>query len=210
LRKKFSRKRILDAILVEYGYPKFMKRIFLAVDISEEARRLTAVYIENLRAGFRQLRIGWEKPEKLHLTLKFVGDTNEKQLMELCKITRQIAAQLKSFQLQISVTGVFPAERNPRVLWIGVKDEAGNLLNINKQIEAACVKIGFQPEGRKFIPHLTIARIREPLRARDLARRHLENKFEPAGFAVSEIVVYESKLLQTGSVYTVVSRGKFG
>lgn len=183
-----------------------MKRIFVAIDISLEARRRIAAYIETLRDEFRAVRAGWDKPEKLHLTLKFLGDTNEKQLAELREIVGEIAGKISKFSLRIAETGVFPNARNARVLWIDAKDEAGILTKINDLLEAGCERIGFEMERRKFVPHLTIGRVREPNRAQDLAKKHLENKFEPVEFEVSEIVIYESKLLQTGSVYSVVSK----
>jgi len=183
-----------------------MKRVFVAVDISHEARRKVAAYIETLRNEFRQVRAGWEKPEKLHLTLKFLGETNETQSAELDKIVEKISGGISNFKLRIAETGVFPNARNARVLWIDVKDEAGNLLKINDLLEAEAEKIGFAKEKRKFVPHLTIGRVREPHRARDLANKHRQNKFEPVEFEISEIVIYESKLLPTGSVYSVVSK----
>ena len=183
-----------------------MKRIFAAVDISDEARRKVASYIETLRNEFRNVRVGWDKPEKLHLTLKFLGDTDDGQLRELEKIVREISAKITNFKLQIAETGVFPNVRNPRVLWIDVKDEAGSLAKINARLESECEKIGFKKEKRAFVPHLTIGRVREPNRAKDLARKHLENGFEPVEFEVSELVIYESKLRPTGSVYAVVSK----
>jgi 2'-5' RNA ligase len=185
-----------------------MKRIFVAVEISEAARRRVADYIENLRKEFPKIRVGWEKPEKLHLTLKFLGDCGEKQLSELEKIVEEISAEISNFKIQISETGVFPNARNPRVLWIDVKDEAGNLARINERLETECEKIGFEKERRNYVPHLTIGRVREPNRARELAQKHLENKFEPVEFTVSKIVIYESRLQPTGSVYSVVSSYK--
>ena len=113
---------------------------------------------------------------------------------------------MTNFKLQIAETGVFPNARNPRVLWIDLKDEAKNLSKINERLETECAKIGFQREKRAFVPHLTIGRVREPNRANNLARKHLENNFEPVEFEISEIVIYESKLLPTGSVYSVVSK----
>lgn len=186
-----------------------MKRIFAAIDISFEARRKVSEYIETLRGEFRNVRVGWDKAEKLHLTLKFLGDTTEKQLAELEKAVEKIALETAGFNLEIADTGIFPNARNPRVLWIDVKDKARNLSKINDLLETECEKIGFEKEKRKYVPHLTIGRVREPHAARDLARKHLENKFEPVGFAVSEIVIYESKLLPTGSVYSVVSKWRF-
>lgn len=183
-----------------------MKRIFVAVDISDEARRMAAAYIETLRNEFRQIRVGWDKPEKLHLTLKFLGETSENQLAELRKIIKTISREISNFKLQIAETGVFPNARSARVLWIDVKDEAGNLAKINDLLEAECEKIGFAKEKRKFVPHLTVGRVRDSEKAGELAKKHLENKFEPAEFEISEIVIYESKLLPTGSVYSVVSK----
>src|SRR5262245_31761683 len=121
-----------------------MKRIFVAVDISDEARRKVAAYIETLRNEFRKIRVGWDKAEKLHLTLKFLGDTNENQLKNLEKIVEEISAKITNFNLQIAETGIFPNARNPRVLWIDVKDEAENLAKINNLLETECEKIGFE------------------------------------------------------------------
>ncbi|HEY8561401.1 MAG TPA: RNA 2',3'-cyclic phosphodiesterase [Pyrinomonadaceae bacterium] len=186
-----------------------MKRIFVAADISDEARRRAAAYIEELRGEFRQVRVGWDKPEKLHLTLKFLGNSDDAQIKEVENIVAGIAAETARFKLRIGETGIFPNARSPRVLWINVKDEAGNLARINDRLEAACEKIGFEREKRKYVPHLTIGRVREPNRAKDLARAHLGTKFEPVGVEISEIVIYESKLLPTGSVYSVVSKHVF-
>lgn len=183
-----------------------MKRVFVAVDISHEARRKVAAYIETLRNAFPQVRTGWEKPEKLHLTLKFLGETNEDQLAELDKIVEEISDEVSNFKLRIAETGIFPNARNARVLWLDIKDEAGSLAKINDLLEAECEKIGFAKEKRRFVPHLTIGRVREPSRARDLAETHRQNIFEPVEFEISEIVIYESKLLPTGSVYSVVSK----
>ena len=178
-----------------------MKRIFVAVDISEEARRKTAVYIESLRRDFPNVRVGWEKPEKLHLTMKFLGDTDEIQLEKLKEICREIAVETSKFCLRITETGVFPSARNARVLWIGVKDEKGTLLKINRKLEIEGERIGFAAEKRSFKPHLTIARLKEPRGSIELVEKHLEKYFEPAEFEVAEIVVYESRLQPAGSIY---------
>ena len=178
-----------------------MKRIFVAVDISDEARRRTAAYIESLRSEFANLRVCWEKPEKLHLTMKFLGDTNDEQLEKLKDIAENIAPEIPKFNLKITETGVFPSRRNARVLWIDVKDEKGSLAEINRLLEIECERIGFPRETRNFKPHLTIARLKEPHVSRELIERHLGNEFEPVVFEVAEIVIYESRLRPTGSIY---------
>jgi 2'-5' RNA ligase len=182
------------------------RRIFIAIDISDEARRRVADYLENLRREFKDLRVGWEKPEKLHLTLKFLGETNERQLTEMTSIAEKIAAQFSGFELQIAETGIFPLLRKPRILWLGVRDETNSLSKISASLEIKCERIGFKRENRKFKPHLTVARLREPDKSKKIAQKHLENKFEPVAFEASAIVMYESKLQPSGSVYSVVSK----
>lgn len=185
------------------------RRIFIAIDISDEARRAVSDYTEILRRKFRHLRIGWEKTEKLHLTLKFLGETNEKQLDDLTNILEKTAAQFSAFKLQIAGTGVFPGPGNPRILWLGVTDETNSLSKISELLETKCASVGFKREKRKFKAHLTVARLREPHKSREIAEKHIENNFESVEFEASEIVIYESKLQPAGSVYETISKFEF-
>jgi 2'-5' RNA ligase len=194
--KKLKRKNIL------------LKRIFVAIEISEEARRKVSVYQETLRREFRNLRVGWEKQEKLHLTVKFLGDVDDRQLGKLIQAVEKTAEKNSSFKLQIFDSGVFPNKKRARVLCLGITDETGSLQKISEILEDKCEKFGFTKEKRKFNPHLTIARIREPGKSKELVDKHLQNKFEPVEFEVSRIVIIESKLHSTGSVYSIVSEFK--
>jgi len=186
-----------------------MKRIFVAVDLSQETRSRAAAYIETLRREFRDLRVGWERAEKLHLTLKFLGDCEASQVVDLEKAVAEISRKISNFTIRIAETGVFPNARQPRVLWLGVRDAGGGLKKINELLESKSEQLGLARENRRFVPHLTIGRVREPNRARKLAEKHLENKFESVETTVSDLVIYESRLLPSGSVYTVVSKHEF-
>jgi 2'-5' RNA ligase len=181
-----------------------MKRIFVAVDISEQAREIVTSYMENLRRQFPDVRVGWDKPEKLHLTLRFLGDTSNEQLAELKTIVARAAGEISNFKIEIARTGVFPNPRSARVLWIDVIDGQGNLSKLNRMLEDGCERLGFSREKRKFVPHLTIGRIREPGKAGDLAARHLATMFGPVEMKVSEAVIYRSVLHPSGSVYQKV------
>jgi 2'-5' RNA ligase len=178
-----------------------MKRLFVAVDISREAIHKVSNYIEELRNEFSTVRVGWEKAEKLHLTLKFLGDSDANQLQKLSEIVAEIAAQIPPFSLRIAETGVFPSTRKARILWIDVKDEKGSLTWINKILEKECAGIGFAEEHRIFKPHLTIGRLREPEKSKQLVERHLQKEFEPVDMEVAEILIYESRLHPAGSIY---------
>jgi 2'-5' RNA ligase len=177
-----------------------MKRTFIAVDISDAARLKAASYTEGLRREFPQLRVGWERPEKLHLTLKFLGDVNEETLQNVQRAVREVVESNRRFQMALAGTGKFPPKGDPRILWLGGQDN-GQFAAIALQIERELTPMGFEPERRGFSPHLTIARLREPRRSANLGDVHLNNDFGPVGFEVREIVIYESKLLPKGSVY---------
>jgi 2'-5' RNA ligase len=184
-----------------------MKRIFIAIDLSEEARSRVSQYISDLRDAFPGLRVGWERPEKLHLTLKFLGDVNDEQLGAVKNAVANAARQSPHFRLRLEGTGVFPSARKARILWLGLTERGDNLREIFNMIETELLEnIGFEKEARKFNPHLTIARLREPERSRGLVDLHLASHFEPVEFEVTDVVVYHSELLPKGSVYKSVAR----
>ena len=180
----------------------FMKRIFTALDISEEARRKVSGYIAELRAKFSNVRVGWERDEKLHLTLKFLGDIDETRLRDLTEAVSETAKQISEFKLQISNTGAFPSKKKARVLWLGIADEKGSLQKLNEILENECKRKGIAEETRNFKAHLTIARLREPHQSKELIENHLQNEFESDKFTVSGITIYESQLQKSGSIYT--------
>ncbi len=186
------------------------RRLFLAVDISDAARGAAENYTRGLRAEFPGLRVGWERPEKLHLTVKFLGDSDEGQTAAILDAARSVASDFEPFSLQISGTGVFPDAARPRILWLGITGEVSVLSDLNARFEAVGETIGFPRETRRFTSHLTVGRVREPFKSSALAGRHLAKKFGPADFVVSAITVYESRLDPNGSSYSVLDRFEFG
>ncbi len=184
------------------------KRIFAAIDISDEAKAKAAEYIKNLKSEFSDLRVGWEKTEKLHLTLKFFGDVNDSDLKKLKDAAFETAGQIPKFNLQTSATGVFPSQKKARILWLGIEDEKGSLQKLSEIFEINCAANRFAKETRSFKAHVTIARLREPEKSKELIERHLETTIEPTRFEVSEIVIYESQLQKSGSIYSIVSKQK--
>ncbi|MGD9561030.1 MAG: RNA 2',3'-cyclic phosphodiesterase [Pyrinomonadaceae bacterium] len=181
-----------------------MKRIFIAADISDDARKKAARYVEDLRRAFPNLRVGWERPEKMHVTLRFVGDVNEKVLLEVQRAVEKAANSGGAFSAVLKDTGRFPPKGDPRILWLGTRDN-GEMARIASALDRELAPLGFKPEKRLFSPHLTIARLREPRLSAELASLHLQTHFEPVEFTVREIAIYESKLLPTGSVYSKIA-----
>lgn len=178
------------------------KRVFIAIDISERARRTAEARISALRNDLPRYAITWMRPEKLHLTLRFIGDVDELQLDSIAEAIENTAKRFSRFRLVLEGTGVFPTAEKPRILWIGVDDQNSNCTNIKSELEMKLSEFAFAGERNIFTPHLTIARIKEPRLCPDLVEQHLKTNFEHIEFEVNELMLYESKLFPAGSVYS--------
>jgi 2'-5' RNA ligase len=182
------------------------KRIFIAVDVPEEARGVVAEYIADLRSSFSEVRVGWERAEKLHFTLKFLGHVEEANVPKVQDAIAGMIHRYQPFTAELSGTGLFPNTREPRILWLGIGVCREEMIQLGKEIESAVERLGFAKEPRPFSPHLTIGRIRQPGKGRDLAAAHLSSVFPPIEFSVDHVTIYESILGPSGSCYEVISR----
>ena len=185
-------------------------RVFCAIELPAEVRARAAEAIARLREAVPEARASWERTEKLHITLKFVGEIAPKSVEVLSDSAARAARTSQPFSLALSGAGAFPPRGLPRILWLGIKDTSGALANLSSRLEEECARAGFAREERPFHPHLTLARIRAPQGARELARLHQETVFEPMEFPVTDLRVMRSDLEPGGSRYTEVSRHRFG
>lgn len=180
-------------------------RIFCAVELPLDARREVAQYIETLRTKFAEPRASWERKEKLHLTLKFFGDVERERIEGLKRAADRAASGIEAFGISIEGTGAFPPKGEPRVLWLGVRDETGRLSLLQRRIEEECSREGFEKERRKYSPHLTIARLRSRKQASELAEFHCRSEFKAVSFKISALTLMRSELLPGGSLHTPLS-----
>lgn len=176
------------------------KRIFAAVDIPDDARARVGDYVRELRIAFGDLRVRWERPEKLHATLRFAGDLDDGELAAFEKRVAAAAAASPPFTVTVAGTGAFIKRRSrANVLWLGLNSQQG--------LERLAASL--DQNDSRFNAHLTIARLKDAKECRDLIDAHLAREFLPVEFEATEVVVYESKLLPRGSVYSVVSKYPF-
>lgn len=176
------------------------RRIFVAIDLPDQARERVFSYMKMLQEEYRYLRIGWEKPEKLHITLKFAGDLDENQLSALSTRVKLAGEGIEPFKISVTGTGAFTRRKSRAgVLWLGLIS-GGMIESLAGQIDAT------NAPKRPFSPHLTLARLRKPKGSRELISRHLNSTFSPVEFHAREIIIYESTLLPAGSVYSVIGK----
>jgi 2'-5' RNA ligase len=185
-------------------------RVFCAIELPEEVRARAADRITRLREAVPEARASWERMEKLHITLKFVGETAPERVEVLSGAATRAAQTIQPFSLALSGAGAFPPRGIPRILWLGIEDDSGALAQLHSRLEDECAAAGFAREKRPFHPHLTLARIRAPQSALELARLHQEIVFEPIKFDVTNLVVMRSELGPGGSRYTLISRHELG
>ena len=184
-------------------------RLFIAIELPSNVRRTLADHIQRLREALPEASASWAREENLHLTLKFLGDTELNRVDALSQAIQRAANAAEPFEINIESCGAFPPNGAPRVLWVGVQDPRGQLASLQRKLEDECANVGFAREQRPFRPHLTIARIRNPRGASRLGQVHKEAGFDPETVVVSHLALIRSELLSNGSRHTVAARHSF-
>jgi 2'-5' RNA ligase len=193
-----------------------MIRAFLAAELREDLRRQIDLVQQDLKQRLgceppRNIRIAWVQPSSIHLTVKFLGDTDEGQIEPLREAVQRAIAGQGIIHIPIERLGVFPRLQQPRVLWVGPSeqweqgDDAKRLTELHQVVADCCQAFGFAPEGRPLSPHLTLARVKEGERhvGQALAKSGVMDRPISSGvLAVESIVLMKSELRPTGSVYT--------
>jgi RNA 2',3'-cyclic 3'-phosphodiesterase len=184
-------------------------RSFLAIELPktvlEEIRELQAE-MKRSRADVR-----WVGPEKIHLTLKFFGDIEETKVDEIIGEIEEPVCGTPPFRLNVRGMGAFPHLKSPRIVWIGLVDEKGVLLPLQKELDRNLEKAGFPREKRPFQPHLTLGRVNSSRGKDELiwhVEKHQEDEF--GEFEVDKVILFQSDLRPTGPIYTVLREVKLG
>lgn len=181
-------------------------RLFVALDIPGVVRERLRELIALLKTASSAAK--WVRPEGMHVTLKFIGETDPANLDPIRAGLATIHSPLP-VEMNFLGLGFFPHEHKPRVLWCAIAGSP-NLAELAAGIQHALEPIGFPPEERKFSPHLTLARFPSPNGAEEIVRAADKLKSYEFGSArETQFHLIESKLKPTGAEYTRLSSFPF-
>lgn len=135
-----------------------MKRLFCAIKVPASNAMREAFY--TFGEALSRERINWVDPQNLHFTIKFFGDTPTHMERDIIRVLHQAAEHVKPFEFDLAGCGFFGHPKSPRVLWMGAS-QAGGLVSLYKQVNKQLKPLGYTPDKDKFIPHLTIGRIKQ-------------------------------------------------
>lgn len=177
-------------------------RLFIAIPLPEAVRAQLRRQQDGLKP--RREAIAWTKDEQLHLTLRFIGET-EKHLVEpVADLLDRLAERHAPLALRLGPPGFFGGERSPRVLWTGLEGDLPALETLARRLELGLQGLGFERAPQRFKPHLTLGRVKacRP----DLLAAHLGAPPLPLAFRVEELRLVESTLKPAGAIHDVLTR----
>ncbi|MCS7180662.1 MAG: RNA 2',3'-cyclic phosphodiesterase [bacterium] len=179
-------------------------RVFIGIDLPVDIKENLKEIIDKLK------KIKEAKPvkiENLHITLKFLGEVEEKNIDKIKGKLEICAKEFESFDVEIKGIGVFPSEKKIRVMWVGTEDW-GYLKKLNSKIEEAMSDFGFEKE-KEFVSHVTIARFKSVPNLnfiKEIFEKY--NEFLFGKFKVDFFHLYESKLMLEGPIYNIIAKFK--
>lgn len=180
-------------------------RSFIALPITAAIQKSAATLVRRL-SGERD-GIKWVPNENLHLTLKFLGDVDNREVPKVCEVLRQCCEGLEPFNLQFRGAGAFPDPARARVVYAGIIQGGDVLTKLVGRLEPALAELGFKPEPRDYIPHLTLGRTRGGSRraAPEIAERiRREAGYDLGSMYAEQVCLYASFLDKAGPTYQVM------
>lgn len=195
-RRKFTKDRPPDPYGVEMAW-----RLFIALPLPQPV--IERVDKVAARLAMKAWPVRWTAPGSAHITLQFIGEVDASQAQLLRMALPAAVAKHRATLLHTGRLGVFPNERKPRVLWMGLEGEHEGLNRLQNDLGKLLVSLDFEIEERSFTPHITIGRLRQEISgARGMEIWTTLRGFElgaPLEVPVEEVVLYRSVIGRDGA-----------
>jgi 2'-5' RNA ligase len=183
-----------------------MTRTFIALEMNEHLQSHLSGVIRQVAQALP--RLNWVNPLGIHLTLAFLGELDAARLGQAMQATAAAAQQGKPFSYRLTRIGIFGSPRQPRVVWMGIEEKSASLVRLHAILNQELEQCGFATESRPFSPHLTLARVKNPLspdeleRLQDILTGKQSDFISSEEYPVQSVNVMKSELLRSGAEYT--------
>jgi 2'-5' RNA ligase len=177
-----------------------MIRAFIALPLPDDVKDGLVQASLNLK---RTIDARWVRPDAMHLTLKFLGDIEEKHVAELSSGLDRILSGQPPFNMSLSGLGAFPSSRRARVIWAGIATDISRMKMLAADIDRLTARLGVRAETRPFAAHITLARLKVP------SMVNLDCNVPEINFISRAINLYKSDLSPQGARHTVLHTSPF-
>jgi RNA 2',3'-cyclic 3'-phosphodiesterase len=186
-------------------------RTFIAIELPDQVKQGLGQLQATLKAVHPD-SAKWVDPYSIHLTLKFLGNVEVGKIDAISQAILETAQSFDGFQLHISGLGAFPNLRRVQVVWVGIEGNVERLQALQKHLDSNLTQLGYLPEKRAFVPHLTLARVRDNTSSEDrLAIGDLISRTKNSSVfdvEVNSLSLMRSQLTPRGAIYSRL--GSFG
>lgn len=183
-----------------------MIRLFIAMPLPPSVQE----YLDRLIADLHDqgADVKWVAAKNIHLTIRFLGDTDEQLVQQLASMLDAVGSRFSSVDTIIDKFGGFPHMQLPNIFWVGLKGQTELLAQFATATELAIRPYGFAPENRPFRAHLTLGRVKKTRGLSALLAYVPMLKIEPVPIHFDRIVLYQSTLTPKGAVYSPLHETK--
>ncbi len=150
--------------------------------------------------------VRWVKPELMHVTLCFLGETAVSRLNAITQAMDTVTQKQSPLKLHLHGTGCFPNANRPRVIWAGLSGQVAELATLKQDLDAGLEPLGWKMEKRPFMPHLTLGRVKDGSNLRGVS---WEVGVEEMMVGITAVHLIESQLTKQGPIYTTLHVSQF-
>ena len=179
-------------------------RLFIGIELPDDLKSRAAASASRVRehvaAAAPDAQVRWVVPANLHITIRFLGDVREPRVEALIAALKE-PLDVRPFTMRVGGAGAFPPSGAPRAIWLGIVAGREGLVAIHDRLRSRLVPLGFEPEGREYNPHLTIARVKDvrPPGRTAMRRALREGTDDIGGCEVASATLFASRLTPRGS-----------